>query len=617
VRKSHWLRRVGKDAMPACLLSLGWSESLLAMPDIAGCSYAGRLRSWSIGTLWRTHRGYEKGAVYAGNGQADLLQAIYRTVPDGGPVWLVTCNATYAAGLCGLWDAIDKGSLALPMPGGRPGEGGAPSWHGACVLGDPPTMVHIQLVGERASFVLIDVANWGKIGWTELAAERGGVSVSGGVAGASDELHAIIARDRRQDLTAFLERWGDMLRVEPLGGWRTTAASQGFAALRRHHLTHSVLVHSNGEVLDMEQSSMHCGRQEALQVGHIDGPLYWMDYNSYYPTLASNAKVPVRLRGYDRTGRAGIIDLANEGFTVTGDVTIETASPDYPYQWRGITVWPVGRFRTRLPHPELMHAFAHHRIAAVHRLAWYESEPLLCGLMSRLIMLRQHCKREGFAACDAALKAVANNLFGRLSSRGSEWIEAPEVGPPEPWAQWPEWDCDAKEWRVYRAIANRVFRRRLAGIGPESCPAITAHIWSMGRAQLTAALNAAGRENTVYLGTDALIVNGEGRRRLGCYTDYPASGGLILREVRVLPWIRIYGPGHYEYSGEKCHSGIPEWASGSWEEGYEWHAPLTPEESLLARQLPGTGYVKRVRRRDALPQHGTVRGDGRVDPFNF
>jgi len=402
-----------------------------------------------------------------------------------------------------------------------------------------------------------------------------------------------------------------------LGGMKSTAASQGWCAWRMNHLTDPVLVHGNEAAIALERESMHSGRQEALRLGHVAGPLAHYDFSSYYPTLAASPLLPARLSGYAAGRCPDPAALAAKGYVCTARVLLSTADPDYPYTGPDGTLWPVGTFVTTLAHAELMSALAAGAVQQVRAVAWYEPAPVLQSIMAHLVSQRRIADSMGLPGAAAALKATANMTFGRIAGGGLAWIPCPEVGSVERWAQFPEYDAEHRRWDIYRVIAGRVFKRINTLVSAEACPALTAHVWAAGRGVLADVLRTVGRWHAVYLGTDAIVVLNSAVAWVEEHAARMPAESPQLRLVRMLDWMRVYGPGHYDTPGERHHTGVPVEAVGDWQEGYVWESPQKVEESIVSSLRPTPVMVVRGMRKRGTGRHGIETGDGRVEPIRL
>lgn len=614
MRAYHWLRALKRDSWPRTILAVGWS-SAEAPSMVPGVMAAGTsLDSWALSVLHLTNGVYVCTDTAEGFLPLHLRDTVRDFTPRGGPTWLVTVNACHFAALAGIWEALDRGEWELP-PAPEGGDyRGHPSWQGCCVLSDPPTILHLGWPGAAAGVQLIDVRNWGEIGWTDLCAEAqfGLKDCGDAVTGRDGGMH--YAHGRRLALTRWLISWGLLLKENGFGGWRTTAASQGMSAWRRRRLTVPVLCHSNAAVLRLERDTLHAGRTEAMRLGHVSGPLLHYDFVSYYPALAQMPGLPCVFR-HHWTGRQPQLEqLIDDGWIVSARVQIETEQPDWPYTTADGTCWPIGVFCTALAHPELCRALDRGAVRQVFETAAYEPEAPLVEVMADLRRLRHQAKARQQPATAAALKATANMLLGKLASAGMEWVPADDIGTVENWCQFPEWNGALRKWERIRVVAGRAFRQSHALTAPESVPALTAHVWSAGRDLMADVIEAATRYHTVYVGTDAVVVAACAAPWLAPFATSVGSPPTRLRLKGALEWIRVYGSGHYDTPGGSHHTGVPLTAAGSWADGYSWQSPQKPDEAIASAMPPLPLLLPRSLKRRAKVADGAELGDGRIKP---
>jgi hypothetical protein len=575
LRVPHLLKRARAARFPARILCLGWDTE--PVPGRAGAMVAcDRLVSWCA-VLLRGRRGRYRSSDPVSEGTpATLQQHLTSLTRSREPLWLLTPHAARLMSLAGLWGHLAGSDLD------------------GVVLSDPPTILPMRLAPGCGVLTVLDTRNHGYAPVTGLLAPR----------------------ESAADLAAWFQAVCALLMDERLGGLCRTAGAQAWHSWRYAHLDHLVEVHTHAPTLSLERAAYGPGRCECYRIGRVEGPVYHLDAHALYPHLLATHGLPRTRLGYAVDPPAGFAEWLTATHCTVAEVEIETAEPLAPYQSRpgAPVVWPVGRWRTTLCGPELASLISRGAIRHWCRVAWYASGPIGRAFAQHMIQLRDRFERGD--AVGSWLKLVANCLPGRWGQSLSRWEDAPWLPCHPPWDAWtvPDGQGGIDRWR---SLGWRTQREVRGQWGPEAVPAAAAYVVSLGRAYLWRAMEAAGRENVVYVDTDGLMVTRRGHERL-TLSGFPSGGGPGEMSVRhVYPWVQIHGLRQWEALGIEQAAGKPlDPPAVSDDPGRVW-VQVGPQGALAGGREPSAIRHLIPWSTPAVYRHGTVGSDGVVAPLEI
>jgi hypothetical protein len=487
---------------------------------------------------------------------------------------------------------------------------------GFVVVNDPPTIVQFRRRGRCGPCKWVDTRNYGFAPVPEVSGQDVGLSAT----------------------VRFVRRMCDTLSSERLGALQNTASGQAWYAWRRKHLTHPPLVHCHGPALRLERSAYLGGRCECFVIGKVPPPVYHLDVRSMYASCYTGALLPVRLRHFIEGALLLSEHLEPVAEQAITEVTIESDTPDYPCvrplvngkrvralsrgepipQKRAgaICIYPVGRFRTCLCGPELVHALQRGRVREAHRVAVYDMASALTALGTHLGRMRDEFDAAGEKAMALWTKSMLVGLVGRLGMHGRRWVPAPGQQSRGVYRSWVTPGPDGVPTR-WRSIAWDVQEEQVSAEGAESVPAMAAWITSLARIKLLEGFDAANCGRVYYCDTDSLWCDQNG------YQGVWASGILgsgepgLFRLVRVHQDAEFIGYKHYRADERIVCAGVPltygvsEGLRGGYEvregAGGALNGCCTPEVRGVVRSM--------ARRQPYL--HGNVRADGVVEPIRL
>ena len=497
--------------------------------------------------------------------------------------WVI-CEGIYAW-LChqGLYQQFVDKTVSLPI-GDTAKDKGTLTGMFAC---GNPTIIDILIA--RKKLHCIDFANWGIEDVADLDAGY-----------------------------AALINYVAMVEKYSMGSLQSTAGGQGKCRFRTHDLGEQRLYcHQVAGVRQLEREAFYAGRNEVLTLGTVTEPCWHDDYTSLHATLALTKCFPTKLLdfGVDPPWLV-LLEHVDNGHHVIAKVRLKTSSPDYPLRhnfdpdrqdWR--TVYPIGEFVTTLCHPEFFHALERGRIEQCQFFAAYRAEPIFSANSEWFFRTKQALASDGLESMSGPLKLIQNSLYGAIGRRGRTWINQRKWTKAE-WGMWWQRHPIHGNVTVGRAIYGK-HQYLDSGHEPEnSCPAISATMFSHSRMALLKAIEIAGLKNVHYYDTDGLVVNGEGHIRLSDHF-------LAMRSKWESSDMDFRGLKFYRHDKTWVHAGVPAWAERHLDGSvsFDKHAPFnwslwqnTPfaAKYLLSKMEPHPPY-----------RHGVLLDGGRTGPLKF
>lgn len=616
-RYKHFLRSIKGAKAPTLILAVepvGQVDEARSRP---GCRIE-TLHYWSASSWKRT--GQSSGDVrhYSGQTDSELWRIIYRRMRGGDATWVISMYALRAWALLGVWERLESGELYLvgrrrPTKGGASADG-SPSEVGYMVTEDPPTILTCRTAGKPGALTWVDARNYGLADWQSVESAYG-VALTAPTGGIGERDWRAEEAERRSaalcSMAAEMVRSVDELKM---GGLKTTAGAQAFAALKCSHLHHSVWVHTDSEALALERDSYHGGRAEPFRVGSYRGQFRCYDISSMYPALCAKLNLPARLVGVEHSPSPQRVAELRSAYSTIESVSVRTAAPCLPCWVGGQTRYPVGQFGATLCGPELALAQRHAEILSVRTVCYYESEPWLQSYASALLCERTKAASAGNRVRESYIKRLLVAVVGKIGQRRRGWELMPGTPAPEPYCEWHHELPDGTLERR-RSIAWNAYRQFDGGEGPESILSAASWIVSAGRALLWSIMLAAGSEHVYYCDTDSVIVDMEGARRIEDSEYYRPGEYGYLRMVREFGDLEIRGTKNYVWDGTPVCAGLakggPERIDG---EGAEWRSEWMARAVKEGRRPSATSY--RVGLHERMRENlGEIGPDGWILPL--
>lgn len=619
MRYAHWLRPRRADRWPAWIIAVD-CDGLKADANGRGGWRRERLERWAAVLLSRRRCEYAAVAEASGPGADGWWRVLAEWSARPGLVWLASYRCPRVWALLGLWEALEAGRVELPMPvplDQRP----RPAWlaaadAGCCVLDDPPSMLRLRWPRGTRAMQWVGAENYGL---ERPASTQAGMPAA-------------------RCLGTAVRGIARALQAASLGSLRPTAASQAYYGFRRSYYSGGVYCHGDPRALALEDRAYRGGRCEAWVLGHVPGPLWYLDYRSLYPSICATEALPVRLLRY-HDGPLPLSALRpRAGQGVIARVLVESDEPAYPCRrvaaagggagaagspghsapGNGDTdiIYPVGRWWTSLAGPELADALDRDRVRGVAGLAVYDLAPALADYARAVYALRCRAEVEGDRDVATLAKMLLVCLPGQFAARERRWVLAPRVNIDLPYAEW--WGSDPAGLPCrYRSIAWTAWRQQSGGWAPESVPSLAAWITSAGRVALLRIIRLAGWPEVHYCDTDGIITTALGYERLS-RSGMIRPGELGMLEVRdVSDSALIRGPKSYTFGDRDVRAGRPCLEAGDVDGVAGWFRAPTPAEQLRRGQRPeAISTLHREATNGAVPP-GRVAVAGRAKPIEI
>lgn len=620
MRNAHYLKPVSGGHHPAA---------------IVGAAVHGTLDSdgaWSA-RLAKCHNGTVGSADSVwGSERRTFWGYLASVIKDHPGAWLFLNSACETLTALGFWELLEECKWELCDYDERNGEenssGRHKAWRGFAVLEDPPTIILARHATTGRTVKIVDVRNYGCGGWGSLY---------GAPIPQSD--NTLAAQVKAGAVAEFARRLFGIVRAAGLGSVKTTAASQAMHAYRHRFLRSPVLVHDNLPALSLERAAMFAGRNECWRIGPAPRGVYHLDFNAHYPAVVLGAPMPARLKGFTLGCEPAPDKLMRDGWCVIAEVTLATDSPRFPVRVSrarharpgvsgngspdtlrardGDLVYPVGTFATALCGPELSLAYRHGCVKRVHACAWYEPSEMFTQWSSELAILEERAKLDGYRPMIEFVKRLRNSLFGKFGQWQWRWTDAPDAPAAAPFEVWYGPHPDGRGMVRHRSVGLLVQREEKTGESPESCPAISAWVYSLARVKLLEAIECADRDSVYYMDADSLWVNHDGFARLQAagWLHQSLPGKLKLKSMHDA--VTFHGLKQYTVDGKTVAAGIPHGVPGDQVHGWSYQAPEKLMPALIQGRAPAQRMVRHYFGPTGVYRHGVVTAGGFVLPYTF
>lgn len=619
-RQAHYLKAVAGGTIPRSILSV-------AVAGKFGC-----------GGIWAAYHNDgadrdNEGDCFAWGSEPGefwrYLSALAKQTPG---TWVVFCGACEQITALGFWELLEERSWEIadndkkqPAENIEAAKG---MWAGLAVLDDPPTIIVCRKSGQTRTVKIIDCRNYGVSGWSSLYAGP------------------LSSRDAREEatnkafaLTHFMRALVRMVKINRLGSLKATAASQAMHAYRHRFMPSMILAHDNQVAIGLERSALYGGRNECWRTGKVEGLTYHLDFNSFYPSVVIGAMMPARLRGHVLGCSPHPQELMEAGYQVISEVTVDARLPCYPVRFSrqrhvrgqlhfggqsgcsptrdGDLVYPVGRYTTALCGPELSLAIDRGEVRLIHGTSWYEPAELFTQWGSEAGILAEQARNHGSKALEEFVKRLRNSLFGKFGQWLWTWEPAPWQASDHPYKLWYGEGCEGEPSARYRSLGWSCQVEKRAGESAESCPAITAWVYSLARAKMWSALECAGLDNVYYMDADSIWCNQTGYAALEkAYWLHSTLPGK-LKVKGMFTDVHFYGLKMYSCGDKQIHAGVPDGTPGNHKTGWTYYSPEKVMPALALKRAPAQIMVPHRVKIEGKYRHGIVTVGGRVLPFTL
>jgi hypothetical protein len=246
----------------------------------------------------------------------------------------------------------------------------------------------------------------------------------------ADQMWRYCERDVAIVTTAMIQLmdWWD---AEALGNWSLTGPSTGWSSYRHGKPTPKVLVDPDPEARELEADAITGGRRLVTRIGKQPAGLYAdLDFEAAHLTVMANVRLPWRrLRSFESM-EIDDAHLSALWTDILAVVTVESASPRYPLRTKGGIFYPVGRFETILPGPEIRDAAKRGELRAIGRGYVYATSYHMQPWAQWVRSLIDASNADTPPAVRLAAKAWSRSVPGKWDGHTSEVIErVPDLRP--------------------------------------------------------------------------------------------------------------------------------------------------------------------------------------------
>lgn len=216
-------------------------------------------------------------------------------------------------------------------------------------------------------------------------------------------------------------------RQNDLGPWGSTIASLAFNSFRKRFLSHDVLVSDNMDAIRLERDAYYGGLVATNYIGVCPSDnIYELDVNSMYPSVCLQ-RLPIRLVGYAENVAISEAKRLLESYHCFADCDIESHDRQYPYRENKQVIYPRGRYRASLPHPELVYALSSGDIRHIYRISWHERSPVFKQYMEYFSALKNGHESAGLDAFRTIDKYMMNALYGKTGQQSPRWVPMDDI----------------------------------------------------------------------------------------------------------------------------------------------------------------------------------------------
>lgn len=478
------------------------------------------------------------------------------------------------------------------------------------VIDGPPTIIVYKR--NSASLKILDTLNFWRVPLKSLGDDIGLPKLPMPAADAPpEEWERYGKRDVEIIRKACLDWWAFLI-AHDFGGFAPTLAGQAMRTWRHKYMRHRVLIDDNQLALSLSRSAYLGGRNECFAHGFFDGPIYYLDINSMYPSVMKRHPYPCELIGFDRRRPEATFLKYFEGHATVSRVKLRIEESLYPRVIDKRLCFPIGTFWADLAGPELMHAVEAGHVIAWESVAIYKQAEIFTEFIDDLYNVRLGYKDAGNAVYTYFIKIMMNSLYGKFGQRGMVWEES---GRTEEQASksWVEYDVVTGRIKHCRQLAGLVQIKSEEGEARESFPAIAAYVTSYARLRLANLMSAVGMDNALYCDTDGVFVTEEGYNRVRTQLSDKYLGAPKLE--RTAEYVILRGLKDYDLGGEVKVKGVRKtahWLTDAEVLQEQWSGL----KGQLSRGDLGSAVTRQVRKKLSRDyRKGRFLKSGRVAPI--
>lgn len=417
-------------------------------------------------------------------------------------------------------------------------------------------------------------------------------------------------------ITEVFHQWLDFIRINNLGRFAFTVASQSFVAYRTSFLHKKIYIHRHDWLTAFERKAYHGGRTDIFFQGKVnDGVIYNLDVNSMYPYVMKENKMPVKAVKILQLPALITVRAYSLLYNLIGWCALDTDEPAYLKVIKNRCCFPVGRFTTYLTDSEIRYALKKGHLVSVQYMACYERAYLFGDYMDFFHKLKTRYAEEGNKPYRQISKLFMNSLYGKFGQKIDVLYFEDTLLEPE-YSQESVYDADTNI--VYKELKlgyqRKVFQE---GVGDayNSFVAISAHVTGLARMYLWKLIKKAGYKNVYYCDTDSIFTNRRGYTNLSKYIDESRMGYLGLKSKS--EDVTIHCPKDYEFGGKSTIKGVKK-SSRPNKDGSFTNLVFPSFRSDMKAGLDKPYTIKKVTKRLSRKYtKGEVCADGWTRPFTL
>jgi hypothetical protein len=417
-------------------------------------------------------------------------------------------------------------------------------------------------------------------------------------------------------ITEVFKQWLVFLRINDLGRFSYTIASQSFTAYRYRFLFKKIYIHRHTWLTAFERKCYHGGRTDIFYQGSIKGEkIYNLDINSMYPFVMSTNKMPVQAVDIKKLPSLITVRAYASMYAVMGWCAIDTDEPVYNKVYKDKLCFPTGRFTTYLTDPEMRYALSKHHLKSVYYLAVYKKDYIFREYMAFFHKMKTAYEEQDNTTYRYIAKLFMNSLYGKFGQKIDIPYFEDRVDPPE---YSHESVVDADTNIVYKELKlgyKRQVYQEAAGDAYNSFVAIAAHVTGLARMYLWKLIKLAGDKNVYYCDTDSIFCNHKGFTNLSKYINNNELGMLGVKGKSYDT--TIFCPKDYIFNNEATTKGVKKGSSQNKDGSFS----LLVFPSFRSDMKSGLDKPYRIRKINKFLKReynkGEVMSDGWVRPYQL
>lgn len=437
---------------------------------------------------------------------------------------------------------------------------------------EPPIINQMAFIwrvkSAKGNYLFLDTANLGVHSVASLGNDIGIQKLSIELdTNDEDSLYAYCERDT-DILVIFVCEYLKYIDLNGLGSFKVTLASQSLTAFRTRFMTTAPHIHNHLSAINLERKAYHGGRVECFRIGEQSKQnWYYLDVNSMYPYAMCGDDLPIMFLGYSENPRMKEFKLRMSRYYVIADVLLDTDENLYPIIQDNKLIFPIGRFRAALNHPELEYALDHGHIKRVYASSQYAKGSLFDSYVNFFYEEKRLHTLSGNKTQKTIAKRYLNSLYGKFG-QSEPHRESYDKTDFKGVMRETSFDKESDLHMQFIYWYGEIFKEYKQGETSFSCPYLASAVTAKARMLLWLYIKQAGKENVVYCDTDSLIVNSRGYRNLLPNISQDRLGSLKIEAQS--KHFELYGAKDYIFDDNVRHKGIPSKAEKISKDAWEY-----------------------------------------------